>query len=278
MKASDAAHGDRKEWGKMAEHWLSKQSSYQTPEQHASWMARCCPTAVFYSRILGIVYHGSKLAKKGLYDDQGWIQSSLTAVRALESVGGRFDIQGLDILGRLQSPCVFIGNHMSVLETFVLPCLIQPFRDVTFVVKESLITYPFFGHVMRNRNPVVVGRDNPREDLKAVLEDGQRRLEANISVVIFPQTTRSVEFNPKKFNTLGIKLAKRCNVPVVPLALKTDAWGLGRRLKDLGKISPAKTVHIRFGEPMQVEGTGKENHQAVVGFIERNLADWSSSV
>jgi len=37
----------------------------------------------------------------------------------------------------LPSACVFIGNHMSILETFVLPCLIQPHRDVTFVVKES---------------------------------------------------------------------------------------------------------------------------------------------
>jgi len=86
---------------------------------------------------------------------------------------------------------------MSILETFVLPCLIQPHRDVTFVVKESLITYPLFGQVMRSRQPVVVGRDNPREDLKTVLEEGQKRLEANISIIIFPQTTRSVEFDPK---------------------------------------------------------------------------------
>jgi len=128
--------------------------------------------------------------------------------------------------------------------------------------------------VMRNRQPVVVGRDNPREDLKTVLEEGQKRLEANISIIIFPQTTRSVEFDPKKFNTLGVKLAKRCNVPVVPFALKTDAWGLGRRLKDFGPIRPEKTVHIHFGEPMQVKGSGKEEHNVIVEFIETKLAAW----
>jgi 1-acyl-sn-glycerol-3-phosphate acyltransferase len=83
-----------------------------------------------------------------------------------------------------------------------------------------------------------------------------------------------VVFDSKKFNTLGVKLAKRCNVPVVPFALKTDAWGLGRRLKDFGRICPEKTVHIHFGAPMKIQGSGKEEHNIVVEFIEKNLAGW----
>jgi 1-acyl-sn-glycerol-3-phosphate acyltransferase len=142
------------------------------------------------------------------------------------------------------------------------------------VVKESLLTYPLFGHVMRSRDPVVVGRTHPREDLRTVLEEGEKRLAANISVVIFPQTTRSVDFDPQMFNSLGVKLAKRCKVPVVPFALKTDAWGLGRRLKDFGRICPEKTVHIHFGEPMTVHGSGKEEHNMIVEFIGKKMAAW----
>jgi 1-acyl-sn-glycerol-3-phosphate acyltransferase len=253
---------------------LTSESAYQTPGPPATWRGRCCPTAVFYAKILGIVYRASRQAKKGRYNDHCWIASSLAAVRALEIVGGRFEVRGLENVRDLQSPAVFIGNHMSILETFVLPCLIQPHRDVTFVVKESLITYPFFGHVMRSRNPVVVGRENPREDLKLVLEEGRKRLAANVSVIIFPQTTRSAEFDPSKFNSLGIKLARRCNVPAVPFALKTDAWGLGRRIKDFGPIQPEKTVHFHFGGPMRVQGNGKEEHTIIVEFIQKNLAAW----
>jgi 1-acyl-sn-glycerol-3-phosphate acyltransferase len=258
----------------MPDLFLTSDSAYQTTGLPASWLSRCCPTASFYARILGIVLRAAKLAKKGLYDNRRWVESSLATVRAIEAVGGRLEIRGLENVQRLTSPAVFIGNHMSILETFVLPCLIQPYRDVTFVVKESLITYPFFGHVMRNRNPVVVGRENPREDLKIVLEEGRKRLETNVSVVIFPQTTRSVEFDPGKFNSLGIKLAKRCNFPVVPFALKTDAWSLGKRLKDFGPIRPEKTVHFRFGGPMTVQASGKEEHAAIVEFIQKNLAAW----
>jgi len=259
---------------KPAMNCLTTQDAYRTPGRAGSWIGRRSPSTVFYAKIFMIVRHAARLSQKGLHDNARWMESSIAILRAFESVGGSFDLQNLDVLRKLDSPCVFIGNHMSILETFVLPCLILPHRPVTFVVKESLITYPLFGHVMRSRDPVVVGRAHPREDLRTVLEEGEKRLAANVSVVIFPQTTRSVEFDPQKFNSLGVKLAKRCNVPVVPIALKTDAWGIGRRLKDFGPIRPDKQVHIAFGDPLRVTGSGKETHQSVVGFIEKNLSAW----
>lgn len=231
-------------------------------------------TPLFYFQVFMIVLKASRLAKRGRYDEAQWIKSSLDTIKALESVGGRFEIDNAPSCGKPTSPCVFIANHMSVLETFVLPCLIQPQRDITFVVKESLIDYPFFRHVMRSRNPIVVGRANPRQDLRTVLKEGQKLLRNNISVVIFPQTTRSVNFEPGNFNTLGVKLAARAKVPVIPIALKTDAWGLGRKLKDFGKIRPDKTVHVCFGEPLRVQGSGKEEHKIVVDFIMAKLKQW----
>ena len=218
-----------------------------------------------------IVLKASRLCKKGAYTDDCWVQSSLNTIEALESVGGRFEFQNLTVPKNLESSGVFVSNHMSILETFVLPCLIQPYRDVTFVVKESLLSFPFFKHVMRNRNPIVVGRANPREDLRTVLAEGQNRLNANISVIIFPQTTRSINFDPTKFNSLGVKLAKRGKVPAIPVALKTDAWGVGRKFKDFGKIRPAIPVHIAFGDPLQIQGSGKEEHKFIVDFISNTL-------
>jgi 1-acyl-sn-glycerol-3-phosphate acyltransferase len=250
---------------------LTTHSTYYSPKKPTPWFARSHPTSVFYFKALMIVLKASRLCKKGAYTNDCWIQSSLDTIKALESVGGRFEIQNLAVVRKLESSCVFVGNHMSVLETFVLPCLIQPYRDVTFVIKESLLSFPFFKHVMRNRNPIVVGRSNPREDLRTVLEEGQNRLKANISVIIFPQTTRSVSFDPQKFNSLGVKLAKRAKVPIVPVALKTDAWGIGRRFRDLGKIQPAKPVHITFGDLLHIQGSGKEEHRLVVDFISKAM-------
>jgi 1-acyl-sn-glycerol-3-phosphate acyltransferase len=253
---------------------LTLQDSYDTPPRPISRWARISPSTVFYTKILDIIYSASRLAERGVYTNERWIQSSLDTVDALESVGGSFNLRGLTACRRRNAPCVFVGNHMSVLETFVLPCLIVPYLPVTFVVKESLIAYPFFKHVMRSRDPIVVDRRNPRENLKTVLTEGRKLLDKNISVVIFPQTTRGRRFDPKKFNTLGIKLARRAGVPVIPFALKTDAWGLGKRIKDFGEIDPRKPVRISFGEPMRIQGAGKEEHQFIIQFISRHLDAW----
>ncbi len=254
--------------------YLTTQNSYKTPKAPISWFARKFPASIFYAKVLLTIWKASKFSKKGDYTAERWIQSSIDVVKALESVGGSFEMQNVAPHRKFESPCVFIANHMSILETFVLPCLIQPYRDVTFVVKESLLSYPFFKHVMVSRDPVVVGRVNPRQDLKNVLEEGQKRLNKNISIVIFPQTTRSLFFDTKEFNTLGIKLAKRGKVPVIPIAIKTDAWGIGRWFKDIGKINPATPVRICFGEPLHVKGSGKEEHNYIVEFITAKLNAW----
>ncbi len=251
--------------------YLARANAYISPPRSIPWIVRRYPEVFFYTRIIWIILTASRLAKKGRYTNADWIQSSLSTVRSLESVGGRFELRNLSVIESLTSPCVFIGNHMSVLETFVLPCLIQPYRDVTFVIKESLVEYPFFKYVMRSRNPIVVGCTNPREDLKIVMIEGEKRLANNVSVVIFPQTTRSTGFDEEKFNSLGVKLARRAKVPVVPIALKTDAWGVGRRIKDGGKIQPSKTVYFTFGDPLTVQGSGREEHQRVVDFIAGNM-------
>jgi 1-acyl-sn-glycerol-3-phosphate acyltransferase len=232
------------------------------------------PKALFYPLVFFIVWTNGRKAKKGRYGDLQWAESSLDVMRTLENAGVRIEITGMENIRRPEGPAVFVANHMSTLETLVLPCIIQPLKRTTFVVKQSLLTMPVFGPVMRSRDPVVVGRVNPREDLRVVLEQGSRKLASGISIIIFPQSTRSVDFRPEDFNSLGVKLASRAGVPVVPVALKTDAWGIGRYIKEFGPIDPVKKVHFAFGEPMRVEGRGAAEHEKVISFIREKLEEW----
>ncbi len=258
---------------------LADQDTYQTPPGlRRSLLARLSPwpALAFYPPVFRIVQRASRLARRGLYGNREWVESSLGIVRVMEGVGMRLAVEGLGHVRALAEPAVFVGNHMSTLETFVLPAILQPLRPITFVVKEALLTYPVFGPVMRSRDPIAVGRANPREDLRAVLEGGQERLARGVSLVVFPQTTRSTAFDPAHFNTIGVKLAARAGVPVVPLALKTDAWGNGRLLKDFGRVDPSLQVHFRFGAPLAAEGKGAAAQKATVGFIRAALEEWGA--
>ena len=248
---------------------------YQTPPRPVSRLAKTWPSLLFYSRFLRIVWRASVKARRGLYDDVAWCHSSLDVLRALERVGVRMEFTGIDHLEQLDVPCVIVGNHMSLLETVILPVIVLPIRGVTFIVKESLLDYPVFKHVMRTCDPIAVTRTNPRQDLKVVLEGGRDRLERGISIIVFPQTTRTVSFSPAEFNTIGVKLAQRAGAPVVPLALRTDAWGNGRRLKDFGRIDPRRVVRLAFGEPLRIRGRATEEHQAIIDFITGKLKQWA---
>ena len=253
-------------------------ADYDSGEIRPGLFARNLPTAAFYGRITWVVLGSALRAKRGKFDDSDWYHASLRVRRTFERTGARICVEGTEHLARLKGPCLIIGNHMSTAETFLLANMILPFRKVTFVVKQSLVEYPVFKHIMRSRDPIVVGRVNPRDDLKAVLGGGRERLDKGTSIVVFPQRTRTVTFDREAFNTIGIKLAKRSGVPVIPLALKTNAWSNGTWFKDYGRFQPDEDVRFEFGEPIEITGSDREAHESVVAFITDRLTKWGVPV
>jgi 1-acyl-sn-glycerol-3-phosphate acyltransferase len=228
----------------------------------------------FYSRMLKILLVSNREARHNLYNDFRWANSSIDVVKALENSGIKLNFYGMHNILKTEKPVVFVGNHMSTLETMVLPSIIQPLKKVIFVIKEELAKYPVFGPIAMARDPILVGRENPREDLKIVLEEGSKKLQVGTSIIIFLQKNRSNYLDPASCNSLGIKLAKKNNVPVIPVALITDAWGNGNVIKEVGKIDAAKEVHIAFGEPIEVSGSRGDEYQAVLDFIAWKFRGW----
>ncbi|TAL63299.1 MAG: 1-acyl-sn-glycerol-3-phosphate acyltransferase [Bacteroidetes bacterium] len=228
----------------------------------------------FIIKYATVVLRTRSEAIKKVYDTKAWADSSFEIFRVIEKTGGKFHITGMENITNSDGPVIFISNHMSTLETMIFPGLIAPLREVTFVVKESLVKHPLFGDVMRSRNPIVVGRTDPRKDFEAVMDGGVELLSKGISIVIFPQSTRSLEFKPEEFNSLGVKLARKAGVDIVPVAIKTDFWGNGKLMKEFGALDHTKPIHIRFGEPFRVAGNGKEENQRIIDFIQSALKEW----
>lgn len=230
---------------------------------------------LFMAKYVAIVMRTRHEALKGRYQTKQWVESSHEIFSLVEHCGGRIHITGLDNIQHLKSPVLFLSNHMSTLETMIFPGIIQPLIDITFVVKDALVRHWAFSAVMRSRKPIVLSRSNPREDFQIVMTQGLDLLSKGMSIVIFPQSTRRVEFRPSEFNSLGTKLASRARVQVIPTAIKTDFWEHGKYSKYLGPINRNKPVHIAFGEPITITGNGKDEHQQVIDFIESHLKVWN---
>lgn len=261
----------------MTEDLIKLGPAYRTEDRRIPLLYRLMPSVVFYLNMFVIVYKAAMKGKNSILDRVEWAKSSYSIIRSLEDVGVKIEISGLENVEGLDGQCVFVANHMSILETFILPAIILPYKDLSFVIKRGLVRYPVFRHIMLATEAIVVDRKNPRDDLVTVFREGVRKVNAGKSVIVFPQTTRTTVFEPKKFNTLGVKLAKRAGVPVIPIALKTDAWGSGSILRDFGRIDPSIDVHLAFGRPIFIRDRGVEEHGSVVDFIDSNLKRWGSS-
>jgi 1-acyl-sn-glycerol-3-phosphate acyltransferase len=259
---------------------IKTEHGYQSPDQRL-FLARHLPGGsvfIFYARIALAFLKEGLAGRRGTLTNERWMRASLGCIKTIEAAGGRLNVSGLEGLGEHQGPLVFIANHMSILETIILPSFTLAFNDVTFIIKDELRRYPVIGWVMKALDFISVHRENPREDLKIVLNQGKDRIQQGCSVVIFPQATRSTVFDVKNFNTLGVKLARKAGVPVVPIALKTDFHGSGRWLKDIGPIHPDRPIYFKFGSPIPIVGSGQAAHHSVVEFIAQNLRSWGVEV
>jgi len=235
-------------------------------------------TLIYYIQLFNIILGESLITRKRPYEGKTWAKGSLGVLKIVESAGGEFHISGLKALTGHKGPVVYVANHMSLLDTLILPCILLAFSKVTFVVKEGLLRYPVLGTIIRAIHPIAVTRENPRQDLKMVLSQGSALISHGCSIIIFPQATRSAIFDEATFNSLGVKLAQRAGVPVVPVSLKTDFQGNGRIIKDMGAVDPSKKLFIKFGEPMAVEGKAQEIHRKIIEFISENLRAWGAQV
>ncbi|OPZ23690.1 MAG: 2-acyl-glycerophospho-ethanolamine acyltransferase [Lentisphaerae bacterium ADurb.BinA184] len=240
------------------------------PAHPHRWQPVFGPTVCFMMHLLRHeILWARRLARHGQLTPELIAEGAGRLIDNIEATGGRLHVTGMPNLTAGPMPVVFVANHMSTLETLALPALISPFTPVTFVVKDSLLRHPLFADTLAVLHPVAVSRHDPRADLRAVLEQGGQALARGCSLCIFPQTTRSPQFNPADFNSIGEKLARRAGVAVVPIALKTDFWSPGRLIRD---------AHFEFGPRLSADGGPRDRHQAAVAFIASRLSAWGVAV
>lgn len=221
------------------------------------------------------VARGARLARRNKFTPRVFSELSFHLLNAVESTGAEVEIEGAHKIKSLSGkPCVFAANHVSLLETFLLPSITGAFGPVTVVAKRSLAKYPNFGNVIKATQPILLDRNNARKDLHETLTEGKDRLERGISIILFPQGSRSAVFNPRKFNSLATKLAREAGVPLVPIACKTDFAILGKLIKDLGPVDPSKNVKFAIGAPISPTLSQNEMQAECVSFIKEKLISW----
>ncbi|MDD5729181.1 MAG: lysophospholipid acyltransferase family protein [Victivallales bacterium] len=259
---------------------LFHEDSYDTPEDNKSSLTYRLLLGnrfYFYFNNFYTFFKTAMCARRGELDAENQIAYSNENFRLVEKCGGRIHLRGLDKLRKLNGmPVILLGNHMSLLETALFHAIIRPHIDFTFVIKKALFKVPFFNDIMLSLQAIPVTRSDPRSDLKMLLREGKYLVKNGKSIIMFPQGTRSEDFSPDHFGSIGIKLARVAKVDIMPFALKTDFLKTGKIFRDLGPLRPRNEVYFEFGDPIKLEGNGKDANHKVIEFVSSRLKKWTA--
>lgn len=135
-------------------------------------------------------------------------------------------------------PYVFVANHSSSADAFLLAML--PW-EMKWLGKKSIFDIPLLGWQMRVAGDVEVERGN-KESAREAMVQLRERLERKLSVLLFPEGTRSSDGSVGPFREGAFRLAIEAGVDVVPLAVSGTAESLPKRSITFRKTSASVTV------------------------------------
>jgi 1-acyl-sn-glycerol-3-phosphate acyltransferase len=165
----------------------------------------------------------------------------------LRIAGTSLRVEGLDNIDPGRS-YVFMVNHQSNIDIPVLVQSLHPFQ-LRWIAKKELLWVPFFGWAMWATKHITVDRSDPLDAVRS-LERAKERIAAGVSVVIFPEGTRSRDGKLLRFKKGGFLLAVQTQTTIVPVTINGSSKVLpvgGWRLR-------RGTIEVIVDKPVPIEG------------------------
>ena len=147
--------------------------------------------------------------------------------------GIKFKVTGREKLPVDGKPYIALSNHQSFWENFFMQLIIP---EHSWVIKKELFDIPVFGFGLRSVSPIAVDRSDGRSVVQ-ILEEGSKKIEAGLSLVIFPEGGTVKIDSSVKFKPSAAKLSLNTRVPIVLIVHNAGlVWPKGFWLKRPGTI------------------------------------------
>jgi 1-acyl-sn-glycerol-3-phosphate acyltransferase len=179
-----------------------------------------------------------------------WAESILAASRI------RVKVSGLSRLD-LKRSCIYMANHQS---NFDIPVLLSKLPvQFRWIAKAELFKIPLFGTAMHRSGYISIDRSNFRSAV-ASLKRAAKTIRNGVSVVIFPEGTRSLDGRLHAFKKGGFVLAVDAQVNVVPIIIRGTYAIMP---KDKLHITP-QNVSLEIRPPISTVGLSRKNKEILM--------------
>jgi len=171
-----------------------------------------------------------------------WARQLLSVLRVLCGLG--YEVEGTENIPAGNH--IVMSNHTSAWETVALFLM---FPAQVWVLKRELLWIPFVGWGLRLLRPIAIDRGAGHRAVSQVIAQGKQRLGDGLWVIIFPEGTRVIAGQPKKYGVSGALLAIETGRFVVPLSHNAGVFWPRR-----GFLKKPGTVRVRIGAPIDPKG------------------------
>ncbi|GAB4337547.1 MAG: lysophospholipid acyltransferase family protein [Calditrichia bacterium] len=134
----------------------------------------------------------------------------------LKAAGVKREIIGLEYLEPGQ-PYIVIANHQSHMD---IPVLVNSLPlELRIISKKELFKIPFFGWGMKGAGILSVDRSNRRKAIETLKKAEQIVVEKKLSILAFPEGTRSNDGKLQPFKKGPFVLAINTGLPILPVSI-----------------------------------------------------------
>lgn len=170
--------------------------------------------------------------------------------------GWSYRIEGREYLPQDRTPMVLVANHQSSTDICALFTTGVQFR---WLSKIEVFKAPIIGLAMKWSGYVPIKRGSSKSHRQA-LKESSSWLRRGVSMVYFPEGSRSEDGNLHSFKLGAFSLATRENVPVLPVVLQ----GTGHMMAKNSLFPNPANVTVKILPP-----TRKEEGETIEEFAER---------
>lgn len=157
--------------------------------------------------------------------------------------GVKVEASGLENI-QGEGPFIFVSNHISQFDITALQYTI-PLKS-GFVFKKELARIPLFGWQLLLGPHIVIDRSNAESALKSIHKARYKMKTKGVSMILFPEGTRSKDGELQKFKRGAFHLASQVSYPIIPVTIKDSD-----KLLPKGSLKINKgTIKITFSEPV----------------------------
>ena len=165
-------------------------------------------------------------------------------------------VRGISNVDQSQS-YIYMSNHQSNFDIPVLlACLPVQFR---WLAKAELFRIPIFGRGMRAAGYISIDRFNQESAFESI-KVAARKIKEGVSVMIFPEGTRSIDGKIRPFKKGGFILAVDSGVPIIPIILHGT-----RSIMPKGRIRvQSGHVYMDIQPPIETSGYTRESKDDLI--------------